>query len=75
MTIGITATPTVLVEEEGTVVTLTLTSTDPIPDGGLVLTIDSGATRASVSSMFLQQNLPMCDWWVSLPKSVVLLFV
>ncbi len=46
MAIGITATPTVLNEEQGTFVTLTLTSTDPVPAAGVDVTVDSGVENA-----------------------------
>ena len=46
MAISITATPSVLVEEEGTLVTLTLNSNEPIPEGGLVLTVSSETVNA-----------------------------
>lgn len=46
MAISITATPSVLVEEEGTLVTLTLNSSEPIPEGGLVLTVSSETVNA-----------------------------
>ena len=41
MAIGISASPTVLVEEEQTVTTITLTSSEPIPEGGLTVGIES----------------------------------
>ncbi|MGF1676337.1 MAG: hypothetical protein ACFCUV_22025, partial [Rivularia sp. (in: cyanobacteria)] len=46
MTISISASPTVLIEEEGTEVTITLTSSEPIPPGGLVVTVDSPTENA-----------------------------
>ncbi|MEM8780044.1 MAG: hypothetical protein AAGF26_14455, partial [Cyanobacteria bacterium P01_G01_bin.49] len=46
MTISITATPTVLVEEESTQVVITLSSDEPIPEGGLVLTVNSETVNA-----------------------------
>ncbi|MEM6755248.1 MAG: hypothetical protein AAF630_20030, partial [Cyanobacteria bacterium P01_C01_bin.38] len=41
MAIGISASPDVLIEEEGTRLTVTLTSSEPIPDGGLVVSLAS----------------------------------
>ena len=46
MTISINAAPIVLIEEEKTQVTFTINSSEPIPAGGLVLTIDSGVENA-----------------------------
>ncbi len=46
MAVSISANPTVLVEEEGTVLTITLTSDEPIPEGGLVVTVDSETENA-----------------------------
>ena len=44
--ISINATPTVLIEEEGTQLTITLTSSEPIPESGLVVSIDSDVENA-----------------------------
>ncbi|MEL6166064.1 MAG: peptidase, partial [Cyanobacteria bacterium J06628_3] len=46
MAIGISANPTVLVEEQGTAAVITLTSSEPIPEGGLTVTIDSPTENA-----------------------------
>ncbi|MBE9215244.1 hypothetical protein IQ247_21700 [Plectonema cf. radiosum LEGE 06105] len=46
MTISISASPNVLIEEEGTLLTLTINSSEPIPEGGLVLTISSELENA-----------------------------
>ncbi|MEO1185670.1 MAG: hypothetical protein AAFX46_13750 [Cyanobacteria bacterium J06636_27] len=46
MAVSISANPTVLVEEEGTVLTITLTSSEPIPEGGLTVGIDSPTENA-----------------------------
>ncbi|QYO63512.1 hypothetical protein [Leptolyngbya sp. 7M] len=46
MAIRISATPTILREEEGTFITLTLTSSEPVPPTGLVITVDSGVPNA-----------------------------
>lgn len=46
MAISISANPTVLVEEEGTSLTITLTSSEPIPEGGLVVSVDSETENA-----------------------------
>ncbi|MEM6404810.1 MAG: hypothetical protein AAF757_32060 [Cyanobacteria bacterium P01_D01_bin.116] len=44
--ISINATPTVLIEEEGTQLTITLTSSEPIPEQGLVVAVDSDIENA-----------------------------
>ena len=44
--ISINATPTVLIEEEGTQVAITLTSSEPIPEEGLVIGLDSDVENA-----------------------------
>ncbi|MEL6463113.1 MAG: hypothetical protein AAFQ91_33680, partial [Cyanobacteria bacterium J06621_15] len=44
--ISINATPTVLVEEENTQLTITLTSSEPIPEEGLVVGVDSDIENA-----------------------------
>ena len=41
MAISISAEPTVLIEEQGTATTITLTSSEPIPEGGLTVGIES----------------------------------
>ena len=46
MAIGISANPTVLTEEQGTELVITLTSSEPIPADGLVVTIDSPTENA-----------------------------
>ncbi len=46
MAIQLTASPTVLVEEAGTTVTLTITSTEPIPASGIEVTISSPTVNA-----------------------------
>ena len=46
MAVSISANPTVLIEEEGTVLTITLNSDEPIPEGGLTVTIDSPTENA-----------------------------
>ena len=46
MTVSITATPTLLIEEEGTQVAITLTSSEPIPPGGLIVDVDSDVENA-----------------------------
>ena len=46
MAISISANPTVLVEEEGTEVTLTISSSEPIPESGLVVSVDSDVENA-----------------------------
>ena len=38
MAVSISANPTVLTEEEGTLLTITFTSSEPIPEDGLVVT-------------------------------------
>ncbi len=46
MAVSISANPTVLVEEEGTVLTITLASSEAIPEDGLVVSIDSPTENA-----------------------------
>ncbi|MCJ8283381.1 MAG: hypothetical protein MJK14_27225 [Rivularia sp. ALOHA_DT_140] len=46
MTVGISANPLVLNEEQGTVLTFTITSSEPIPSGGLAIGIDSDVENA-----------------------------
>ncbi|MEM8827918.1 MAG: amidase family protein [Cyanobacteria bacterium P01_G01_bin.19] len=46
MTVSISATPSVLVEEERTQLAITLTSSEPIPNGGLLVSVDSDVANA-----------------------------
>ena len=46
MTISISSSPSVLIEEEGTLLTLTISSDEPIPEGGLELTVSSELENA-----------------------------
>ena len=46
MAISISSSPNVLVEEEGTLLTLTISSDEPIPEGGLELTVSSELENA-----------------------------
>ena len=46
MAISISSSPSVLVEEEGTLLTLTISSDEPIPEGGLELTVSSELENA-----------------------------